>query len=235
MRICHACKRELETTSLSSGRCRHCGAAVVHIVAQRTIGDKFSPQKPQADMGAGAGETLTAPTIDQPLVETDESAPTLVLGQSDTAGQTATIDSTDIPGATSSTPERKSPTVGDRSDLTVELPATPDPRQQAGPPKKPGRGSTHTFESERTVDLDVPPADAQHVESQWGGTFGAGSHQGQTIRQRETVTGFRSSLPVKSRYVREKRREDTHTAAAPGEIPDYELLDILGEGGMGVV
>ena len=52
----------------------------------------------------------------------------------------------------------------------------------------------------------MSPAEAKLLDSQWRGTVEHGAKQGQTIRQRETITGFRSSLPVKSRYVREKRK-----------------------------
>ncbi len=81
----------------------------------------------------------------------------------------------------------------------------------------------------------MTPAEARQLDSQWRGTFDLGSKQGQTIRQRETVTGFRSSLPVKSRYVREKRKAGGPPPKSPADVPDYELLDIIGEGGMGVV
>ena len=88
-----------------------------------------------------------------------------------------------------------------------------------------------------TLDLgSLPPEEAKKLESQWRGTFDPGSKQGQTIRQRETVSGFRSSLPVKSRFVREKRKNGG--GAVPkslAEVPDYELLEVIGEGGMGVV
>jgi hypothetical protein len=77
--------------------------------------------------------------------------------------------------------------------------------------------------------------DASQLDSQWRGTIEQGAKQGQTIRQRETVTGFRSSLPVKSRYVREKRKAGAPPPKSAAEVPDYELLDIIGEGGMGVV
>ncbi len=81
----------------------------------------------------------------------------------------------------------------------------------------------------------MSPAEARQLDSQWRGTIDVGAKQGQTIRQRETVSGFRSSLPVKSRYVREKRKNGGPPPKTAAEVPDYELLDIIGEGGMGVV
>ena len=87
-----------------------------------------------------------------------------------------------------------------------------------------------TIESDKTVDLSMSPAEANMLDSQWRGTFDLGAKQGQTIRQRETVTGFRSSLPVKSRYIREKRKAPSAPPKTAAEVPDYELLDIIGEG-----
>jgi serine/threonine protein kinase len=124
--------------------------------------------------------------------------------------------------------------VSERADMTLEF--IPPPARPSG--DRPTRRSTHTMESDATLDLSsLPPEEVKKLESQWRGTFDPGSRQGQTIRQRETVTGFRSSLPVKSRFIREKHRNGGATAAprSLAEVPDYELLEVIGEGGMGVV
>jgi WD40 repeat protein/serine/threonine protein kinase len=128
----------------------------------------------------------------------------------------------------------KPATVPDRSDMTMDIPTSfdtvsPDELKQRL------RRSTHTLESDRTVDLDFSADEARHLDSQWRGTFDLEAKQGQTIRQKETVSGYRSSLPVKSRYVREKRKAGAPPPQTLAEVPDYELLDIIGEGGMGVV
>jgi WD40 repeat protein/serine/threonine protein kinase len=128
----------------------------------------------------------------------------------------------------------KTPTVADRNDMTMEF-QSPQPEAATGEPPKKKRHSTHSLESDKTIDLDMSPADARHLDSQWRATIDPDVTQGQTIRQRETVTGFRSSLPVKSRYVREKRKAGMEPPKTLAEVPDYELLDIIGEGGMGVV
>ena len=130
-------------------------------------------------------------------------------------------------------PDQKSPTVDYRTDMTMEFTAMPGAVSPDNP--KPTRRSTHTLESDKTIDLGMSPADARHLDSQWRATIDPDARQGQTIRQRETITGFRSSLPVKSRYVREKRKGPAAPPRSLAEVPDYELLDIIGEGGMGVV
>lgn len=234
MRICHACQRELEPASLSAGRCAHCGATIRNL-SQRTFEDKRKPLGPQkpSDSEQTIDSINLDPSIDLPGSGASRPDATIELAHSDTAGDVGTPLTGKV-SQTPSDPERKSPTVGDQGDLTIELPPT-GIIPSTDPPKKPGRRSTHTMEADRTIDLDTSSADARKLESQWKGTFDRGSRQGQTIRQKETVSGFRSSLPVKSRYVRERRAAGAPPPASPAEVPDYELLDILGEGGMGVV
>lgn len=173
------------------------------------------------DLGAGipAGQTIeisghTLDDDDQPQVDDDDITPLEeVSGRSERDEKSQTIDYT--------------------SDMTMEYSALPGAAQPEE--RKPTGRSTHPFEADKTIDLGMSPADARHVDSQWRDSFDAGAKQGQTIRQRETITGFRSSLPVKSRYVREKRKAGADPPKTLAEVPDYELLDIIGEGGMGVV
>jgi hypothetical protein len=151
------------------------------------------------------------------------------------------------PSKTSDDPLRTSDELSgfpdDPSKTSDELSGIPDDASKTSdffssseePPPKSNRRSTHTLESDRTVDLSAATSDEVKLDSQWRGTFEHGTKQSQTIRQRETVTGFRSSLPVKSRYVREKRKSSAQPPQSLAEVPDYELLDIIGEGGMGVV
>ena len=136
-------------------------------------------------------------------------------------------------------PGRKTPTVGDESDRTIEYQPPDDSKGDSDgdseDDKEASRRSTHTIEKDLTIDFTISPDDVAHLDSQWRDTFDLDAKQSQTIRQKETVTGFRSSLPVKSRYIREKRKGGPAPLHTPAEVPDYELLDIIGEGGMGVV
>jgi hypothetical protein len=223
-------------------------------LAQRTVEDKLSLRSPKAgakdlssatlgDLGSGesldinlAGRADSGATIDITPGDTTRVSPLLGPKAPPPRRADQTIE-TEVPPGHASGPERKSPTISERADLTLEfVPPPADPLNQSG--DRPTRRSTHTFESDLTLDLgSLPPEEVSKLESQWKGTFDPGSKQGQTIRQKDTVSGFRSSLPVKSRFIREKRRNGGAGAApkTAAEIPDYELLEVIGEGGMGVV
>ncbi len=172
----------------------------------------------------------------------------LVAGQCVHCGATVrplaqqTIELPQQPEHGPSEPDHKSPTVAVRADMTMEYQSPPEPAPAASDGEssdsgnKPAGRSTHAPATDITVELGIAPADAERISVQWGGTFDRGTQQGHTIRQRETVTGFRSSLPVKSRFIRSRDAgRPTTLPKSAAEVPDYELLDIIGEGGMGVV
>ncbi|HEX4414190.1 MAG TPA: protein kinase, partial [Lacipirellulaceae bacterium] len=246
MRTCHACKRDLDTQSLVTGKCPHCGA-VLRKLAQRTIDDARLP----TDADKSQDIELIVDDSDDDLRDTDQGGATIEL---DAFLKSDEFRKTDLPSEppspksakatrenspTSDTPTPpelpKFPTIADRSDMTMEFQALPGAQAGQEEPVKATRRSTHTFENDKTIDLEMASEDASKLDSQWRGTFDLEAKQGQTIRQHETVTGFRSSLPVKSRYVREKRKAGAPAPKSTAEVPDYELLDIIGEGGMGVV
>jgi hypothetical protein len=82
-----------------------------------------------------------------------------------------------------------------------------------------GSIDTHANISDKRVDPTMPPAEAEFVDSQWRGTFDLASKQGQTIRQKATITGLRSWLPVKSGYVRDNRDAPTEPLKSLGDLP----------------
>jgi len=229
----------LDASALTEAKCPHCGA-ILHRPAQRTVDhNQFLRDRNLPTIGLNDATINVNPeeSVDLELTDTDQGGQTVDLGA-------LTVDSgSDFFGEAPPAPAEtgqgvpKSPTVGDRSDLTMQFDALPPEATPEEPPTKKNRHSTHTLESDRTIDLEMSPDEARHLDSQWGGTIELGAKQGQTIRQRETITGFRSSLPVKSRYIREKRKTPDLSPAPKSlaEVPDYELLDIIGEGGMGVV
>jgi WD40 repeat protein len=236
MSKCHACQRELDQSSLDAGRCAHCGTAVRKI-SQRTIEDKQKLRERQTKAEDEGAEDLTGQAT-RLILPSDllSQGQTMELKQSDSSDDSGSQgEAATQPGKASDT-ERHSPTVGDQSDLTMEFQPPGDVVNDGGDAaEESSRRSTHSLEKDVTVDLDMSSADAQTLDSQWRGTFDLGTGQGQTIRQKETVSGFRSSLPVKSRYVREKRKSAGLPPKSVADVPDYELLDIIGEGGMGVV
>jgi WD40 repeat protein len=227
-------------------------------VAHRTIeGKGLLPDDQSTTLEAPSGETFVFDLEGSipDVTDTDKGGPTLVDSPGaddkdpsrDTNVPVQPIDFSEL--------EKQLPTVPDRPDMTMDLgwmltqgasqdpSKTPDDPSRTSdafneseeqPPKK-NRRSTQTLESDRTVDLSAATSDELKLDSQWRGTFDHGTKQSQTIRQKETVTGFRSSLPVKSRYIREKRTSPGAPPSSLAEVPDYELLDIIGEGGMGVV
>jgi serine/threonine protein kinase len=224
MRFCHSCQQELDSASLASGRCASCGT-VLRTVAQRTVEDKKLLHQPPA----GAGQA-TEDSIDLDIVESGQSA--------------------DAPSENKlSGPQRKSPTISDRIDRTIEFQPDADdnePSQDASTRDSSATIDSAEFSSPRrtlpidsdlTIDLaSLPPEERKRLESEWGNTLTPGSRQGQTIRQKDTITSHRSSLQVKSRFIRERKKNGTpQPPASPGEVPDYELLEVIGEGGMGVV
>ncbi len=257
MRICNACQRELDQKAIVSGTCPHCGA-VLRKLAQRTIDDAR-----MRDEGGQlkSVELIQDESVDLELTDTSQGGATIELSDffdlsgykkdhpsAEHSAEDATAEqpnkptlpersdmTMDFESLSSSEPDSserpKTPTLPDHSDLTMEFQAPPP----AAPPLERKRHSTHSLESDKTIDLGMSPEDAKQFDSQWRGTIDVDTKQGQTIRQRETITGFRSSLPVKSRYVREKRKAGSEPPKSLAEVPDYELLDIIGEGGMGVV
>jgi hypothetical protein len=196
MRFCHACQQELDAASLAAARCANCGAAV-RPLAKRTVDDKRALRGPKVSTPGGGttpGDQHSDPSIDITEVGQDRGRATIELSPSGTTRMLSGKDPATPPAAPEETlqqpgkasgPQRKSPTVSERVDMTVEY---------APPPEgdRPARRSTHTFESDRTLDLSsLPPEEVQELESQWRGTFDPGSKQGQTIRQKETITGYR--------------------------------------------
>src|SRR5215813_133082 len=74
MRTCHACKRELDTTSLVSGKCPHCGA-VLRKIAQRTIDDARLP----TDAGKSQDIEIVVDESEEDQKDTDQGGATIEL------------------------------------------------------------------------------------------------------------------------------------------------------------
>lgn len=234
---CHACHGELDPAALALGKCPHCGAVFIKL-AHRTIEDK-RPRRDQqpgtektTDLSIGDSESISLEVpFGTNVFELKPDQPRPEQTREGSSADTGAPDKLPPEPGQEKPAERKALTVGQESDATILL----EPAAESSDHPPTPRRSTHSMESDRTIDLEISADEARHIDKQWHGTFDQGAGLGQTIRQRETVTGFRSSLPVKSRYIRERRETPTPPPATPAEVPDYELLDIIGEGGMGVV
>ncbi len=119
-------------------------------------------------------------------------------------------------------------------DATIDLDS---PLQAFGSGDNVGSGGgTIDFDTDKTIDLaHTNPELVARLSSQWSGTFELSTPEHQTIRQNETATEYRSTLPVKSRSLRAPAAPDSGALVRPSDAPDYELLKMIGEGGMGVV
>ncbi|MEM9657413.1 MAG: serine/threonine-protein kinase, partial [Planctomycetota bacterium] len=137
-------------------------------------------------------------------------------------------------------------TVQEAIGATVELPADAEPSpadieliyDDDADEKKP---PTIAIAEGATIEFGDSPADESYglVTSQWQSNVEGDSHDPQcTIRQKDTLSQTHasqsSSLVVKSRQVRSVD-ESSVPVVSPTDAPDYELIDVIGEGGMGVV
>jgi hypothetical protein len=97
-----------------------------------------------------------------------------------------------------------------------------------------GRKRPSTFDERRmaqTMDSgDIPPADADRVAQLWRGTFSPTTTPRTSLKGAGGITARDSRLVIKHRAMRDSRE---HPIPEPGT--EYELLNVIGEGGMGVV
>ncbi|MBL8848244.1 MAG: serine/threonine protein kinase, partial [Planctomycetaceae bacterium] len=93
----------------------------------------------------------------------------------------------------------------------VEQPAAPKAPGNSGPSK-----------------ADLPPDVLARVTSAWSGAFDSATVPRHTVKASSHDTAMAPSLVIRSRQLSGIDR-------APVDEPDYELLNIIGEGGVGVV
>ena len=209
MRTCSACHTEADQQALATGRCSACGAAL-HQVPQRKM----------------SGGPKTAANLQEPLdLETLGNLESIDI---DLVGESAG-GSTNVNPDTIQTIQADS-LDGDSVDFML---------QDVPPLLKP---KTTPLVAEQTVEFVSSVEEAILAESMvtanWKeNVVGDDAKPGRTIKQGKTVSDAivtRSSLVVKSRQF---RAPDTFKAplVAPADAPDYELIDVIGEGGMGVV
>lgn len=243
MPVCPACHREYDPAESLASVCPLCGAVVPlegkddpdtttefdpvdkpdRAEESATVDFDTDDFEPQTVEITGAGDdaderaTLELPASDDASATVDESA-TVDLGLTVAGDDSATI-------------EFGGEALGDGStesdlDATLDLPEKPP-----------------TTPIDADVTIDLAPADSAALGSSWAAAAKASNNAGQTLRADpsktvgQTVGGFRSSLPIKARSLQQKST-DTDPSVQPtpdAPAPDYELIDMLGQGGMGVV
>ncbi|QEG36789.1 WD40 domain-containing protein [Bythopirellula goksoeyrii] len=231
MRTCPACQTVADEKAIAAQRCSKCGAAL-HRVPKRTISDiahqgTVSPQPP-LDLDT-IGELGS---IDIPLVgDTNDTPDTIrTVDLSSLPSDESSGDSSDEP------PVREKPkTVPLSPEQTIEFSSSVDPPSG----KKP---KTVPIGPEQTIEFLPGVSDPSAAESlataQWQGSMASSvDNERFTIKQKDTTKDSdvkRSSVVVKSRQFREKS-DSERPVFSETDAPDYELLDQIGEGGMGVV
>lgn len=200
----------------------------------RTVEFRPPRERPPSDQTVDLGGTVGDSTID--FDEKLDLGEELDLGEKSDSGDESpggdqTIDEIvldDLPDDA----DDPSRTIDYVSDATVEFDA---PQSAAAPSRV---DQTVDFDSDKTIDLAKSnPELAAKVTNQWGGTVDQYTPQHQTIRQQDDDTRpkQRSTLPVKSRTMSQSSPTSGVTYIHPSDAPDYELLNQIGEGGMGVV
>ena len=145
-------------------------------------GDKTSPdiddmtpledeRQPFEPVGDAAIDYISDESLDLELSDTNHVGPTIEINDANVDDDDdPRVDDDDVtPLEEVASGDRKSPTIDYRADRTMEFPSAPGAAAPADP--KPTGRSTHSLESDKTIDLSMSPAEADLVDSQWRGTF----------------------------------------------------------------
>jgi len=228
----------MDEAASKAGRCPSCGA-VVRQLPRRNISEpteldesaeRVRPSK--APTAAGPEQTIADfKVIERPSSQeanwflADESDDSSGEAGESRGSNEMTIE---LPAGGSSSSE----TIASLELSSMSIVELPD--EPASSPK------TVAFNAEQTIQFlgGSSAIDDSSLTSHWEGSIeGSPSDPNVTIKQKETVSGSfvtSSSLIVKSRTVRPTGATSMVTMS-PADAPDYELLNVIGEGGMGVV
>jgi hypothetical protein len=242
---CPHCKQSLTQTDVSRGLCPHCGQATGSgqgtidattgqltldlppsgsrdstVTAQGNItliDPRLSSTIDSADLPSSAADPRLSATLESADLPPTSSDPRL----------SATIESADLPPGASD--PRLSATI-ESADLGDDDPRLSRTIQHSGsgshaapPPGQPSQASGSQPPSMDEVD--------RRLRAIWGSQLGA-SKPNMTMRGSSAAGEDREQTPTL--IIRERALREA-TEAAPAAMADYDLLGVLGEGGMGVV
>jgi hypothetical protein len=225
MLICPACSTEVDQPPAPDGRCPHCGAALRNVPQRTTI---------DARAGKQSEQRLPNPPGELETVGPEAFGPEGTLSPKDEG--TPSPKDAEPPKVKDATKTNSNPDTIATSELDPEKITDPEAIDVTQKPR------TVTMGGEKTIDfsgsIDIEAATDSMVTAQWlDNIAGDAADTDATIKQKETVTGTQitsSSLVVKSRKFR-TGTEVGEPVMSPADAPDYELMNKIGEGGMGVV
>ena len=225
---CKDCHREFPLAAQDAGKCPHCGAGLKRTVENLLAGAQtveLLPSEDVLDDEASDDDDATLPLGSQHEPASKDKQSTDTEDFIEPVGG-KTVPEVNLPP---SGDVGKSTTVEFTSQKTVELPDDSTEPSVSN--------LTLEFDSNVTIDdhSTVEPDLVDRMTREWGATVDDGAKQDQTIRQGDSGRGFRSTLPVKARSMRPVEGAADGDPVQPSEAPDYELLELIGEGGMGVV
>jgi WD40 repeat protein/serine/threonine protein kinase len=264
MSTCPFCQSNLSDMPLNSGRCPTCGNLLVwseeeppqppEADAPPSVGQpKLAAWTPPATDDPVALLKATLQRIVSRAAESDEGPPKEIPQLMPPAAEARpNIESGAVDySATQPNVEALAGAAGvsEASAMSPSNRTVVDP-PPADPNKKSGRGSVHatidsasfppveaakrpsTFDERRfaaTMDSgNISPEDTERVAKLWNGTYSPSSTPRTSLKSKEGVRARDSKLVIKNRAVHE-------AASITKKGADYELLNLIGEGGMGVV
>jgi WD40 repeat protein len=237
MSACPNCQHDMDEAATQAGRCPACGAVVRQLprrnIAERTGLEKSSPEPPSPPT-VTPGPEQTIPNFraigDAPSASDEnnwflaDEAPEATHRSNEA---TIDLERRELAGSSSET-------LASFELSSLGIVELPEGSSGDGP-------KTVAFNAEQTIQFlgGSSGVDDSALTSHWEGTIaGNPTDANVTIKQKETISGTfvsSSSLIVKSRTVRPSGVAPSMTPMSPGDAPDYELLNVIGEGGMGVV
>ena len=231
MSKCPTCQIEVDEPSLAAGKCGSCGASL-RKVPQQPVEDLTQtieqPASTPPDEPPKAGEkTVALSQGDEAIVQPPENL--LIRKEDETTAQAQQ-------NLETLHPDNLETRLHDDHKTDPNL--DPVGTVEAGDKH---RAPTISFGPEQTIDFKGPVSgddtDSLLTANWQANVVSDVKDSKSTIRQKETISASyvtKASLVVKSRHFR-SGSSTGQKSTSPDDAPDYELLNVIGKGGMGVV